>query len=147
MLTVFLYHLCGVCECVCLCDLCVCVRACMCVRELLTRNCFPVLMLTNFQTDRFLSAALSPALWLCYCLSFYSYIVCVCVCVCACACVCVHVCVPCVLLLQVCLCGGFVCLCVKKKRVKTKLSLVSRKLHNRKPCVNDTAILGARKQR
>lgn len=40
------------------------------VWELFTRNSFPVLMLTNLPTDRFLSAALSPALLPCHCLTF-----------------------------------------------------------------------------
>lgn len=54
-----------------------------------------------------------------------------------------------VLLFPVCLCIGFVCVCMRKTDRKgggeTKLSL--NKPHNRKRFVNDTAILGARKQR
>lgn len=99
MLPAFLFsqYCCSLCVSVCVCasnlrfcgnwSVCVCiilvgepVRFYVCVfrRELFTGNCFPVLMLTNPWPDRFLSATLSPALWL-YC-CFYKYCVMCCVC-------------------------------------------------------------------
>ncbi len=76
---------------------------------------------------------------------YLPFVYCMCVCV---GYICVH---TSVLFFRICLFIGFLCfVCMSEKDRKgenTKLSSVWTKPHIRKPCVNDTVILGARKQR